>query len=374
MPVAQPGIPWMPTVARPLACALLALLLVAPGRAALARSDEFLAGYVTALLEQRFAITGMDVLVSGGVLRLDPGVLPADVRSEIVAALSTVEGLQVELLAPPAVAVAAPMAPAEGRPVLLVSSALGILPREKLFDELVADPRWPRFSATVQFWGEGTDLDIVGAADLGGTLPIYGWTALGGQWQVAVQAGVFSIFDLESDSTDLINADYLVGFPLAVRYGPFSSQLRILHHSGHLGDEFVLRGVEERINLSYETVDALASFEAFDFLRVYGGIGAIVRSEPDLDPLRVQAGVELTGPEPLIGALLYPVAAFDYQNNQESAWHGDFSVRAGLELRTAFLEERRLQFMFEYFNGRSPNGQFFDQDLEYFGTGLHFFF
>lgn len=364
----------MPTLGRPLACALLALLLVASGRAALARSDEFLVGYVTALLEQRFGITGVNVPVLEGVLRLDPGVLPAEARYDVVAALSTVEGLQVELLAPPAVAVVAPAAPEMERPVLLVSSALGILPRENLFEELLADPRWPRFSASVQFWGKGTDLDIVGAANLGGTLPIYGWTALGGQWQLAVQAGVFSIFDLESDSTDLINADYLIGFPLAVRHGPFSGQLRILHHSSHLGDEFVLRGVEERINLSYETVDALASFEAFEFLRLYGGIGAIVRSEPDLDPLQVHAGVELTGPEPLIGDLFFPVAALDYQNRQEADWHGDLSLRAGLELRTPYLEERRLQFMLEYFNGRSPHGQFFEEDLEYLGFGLHFFF
>lgn len=364
----------MPPPTRLLAGVLAVLLVASSGRVAPAQSDDFLAGYVTAVLEHRFGITGMDVRVSEGVLRIDPGLLPAEARYDIVAALSTVEGLQVELLAPPAVAVVAPVPSSEERPVLLVSSALGVLPRETLFEELLADPRWPRFSASVQFWGKGTDLDIVGAANLGGTLPIHGWTALGGQWQLAVQAGVFSIFDLESDSTDLINADYLVGFPLAARYGPLSGQLRILHHSAHLGDEFVLRGVEERINLSYETVDALASFELLDFLRVYGGIGAIVRSEPDLDPLRLQAGVELTGAEPVFGDLLFPVAAFDYQNNQEADWQGDVSLRAGLELRTPYLEERRLQFMLEYFNGRSPNGQFFEEELETLGVGLHFFF
>jgi hypothetical protein len=30
--------------------------------------------------------------------------------------------------------------------------------------------------------------------------------------------------------------------------------------------------------------------------------------------------------------------------------------------------------LFEYYNGKSPNGQFFEQSIEYFGIGLHFFY
>jgi hypothetical protein len=30
--------------------------------------------------------------------------------------------------------------------------------------------------------------------------------------------------------------------------------------------------------------------------------------------------------------------------------------------------------LLEYFNGNSPNGQFFDRTIEYFGPGVHFYF
>jgi len=258
--------------------------------------------------------------------------------------------------------------------VRLVSNALGVLPGEALFGPLIADPRWPRFSASVQLVDDDPELDTVFAGNFGAMLPVYGWRAWDGQWQVGLQAGTFSIFDLESESFDLVNTDFIAGLPLAVRSGPLTSQLRLSHQSSHLGDEFLLRNRTERVNLSFEELDLLLSYDALDWLRLYGGGGAIVRSEPDLDPWSLQAGFEVTSPDPLIGDLLFPIGAFDFQATDESGWADDYSLRAGLEFRTEFLEERRLQLLFEYFNGRSPNGQFFRRDIETFGLGLHFFF
>lgn len=356
-----------------LAAALLLALIVAPHGPAAAQEDAYLEGYAAAVLEQRFGIQDTDLRVRGGVLRLDPTVLPAGQRQEIIGALGAIEGLDVEVLGPArAVGEAEPATPE--RRVTLVSSAQGWLPRQSLFDPLIADPRWPRFSTSIQLYRGDAEVDTVFSANIGASIPLYGWRALGGQWQIGAQGGVFSIFDLESDSFDLINADYLFGLPLSYRYGPFSAFARFVHRSSHLGDEFVLRDRVERINLSYEAIDAILSYELLDAVRVYGGGGGIVRSDPDLDPLFAQAGLEITSPDPLIGNILYPIAAFDFQAAEELDWDQNYSVRAGLELRTEFLEERSLQLLLEYFNGRSPNGQFFNRDLEYYGVGLHFFF
>lgn len=359
-----------------------------PPAPAFAVEDAYLDGYVAATLEQRFGIKETDLVVRDGVLRLDPATLPADRRAEIISALSGIEGLQVEVLGPARiVGEPTPVSPevaAEpervesalppGEEVVLVPSSLGWLPRETLFEPLLADPRWPQFSASIQFYSGDTELDTVAATNFGATIPVYGWEALGWQWQLGVQGGVFSIFDLDTDSFDLINADYLGAVPLQIRRGDFSSQFRFFHQSSHLGDEFLLRNRVERINLSYEAIDALLSYNLFDAVRVYGGGGGIVHSDPDLDPLFAHAGVEVTSPDPILGNSLFPVAAFDFQSAEELDWDQNYSVRAGLELRTEVLEERRLQLLFEYFNGRSPNGQFFERELEYFGTGLHFHF
>ena len=50
------------------------------------------------------------------------------------------------------------------------------------------------------------------------------------------------------------------------------------------------------------------------------------------------------------------------------------SVRAGVQFENPDFLSRRLQILVEYYNGRSPNGQFYIQKVEYVGIGLHFFY
>ena len=89
---------------------------------------------------------------------------------------------------------------------------------------------------------------------------------------------------------------------------------------------------------------------------------------------KVQGGLEITSPDPVYSNLLYPIVALDVQSFEESDWAVNYSARAGVGFRSAWLAARRLQLVMEYFNGRSPNGQFYDRDIEYFGPGLHFYF
>jgi uncharacterized protein DUF1207 len=66
--------------------------------------------------------------------------------------------------------------------------------------------------------------------------------------------------------------------------------------------------------------------------------------------------------------------ALDVQSFEERDWAVNYSARAGVEFRSGWLASRRLQVLLEYFNGNSPNGQFFDRTIEYFGPGVHFYF
>ena len=157
-------------------------------------------------------------------------------------------------------------------------------------------------------------------------------------WEVGLHAGVFSVFDLDASSFDLVNADYLVGLPLSLRYGDFSTQLRVFHQSSHLGDEFLLRTRTNRINLTYEAVDLKASYEFADAVRLYAGGGYL----------------------------------FD-QTPEENDWSADVSARAGIEIDGVLLT-RKLQILLEYFNGHSPNGQFYREKVQYLGIGTHFHF
>jgi hypothetical protein len=189
-----------------------------------------------------------------------------------------------------------------------------------------------------------------------------------------VLGSIFSIFDLDAESRDLVNSDFVGGVAVSHRAGSFSSLLRVFHQSSHLGDEFLLRNRIDRINLSYEAIDAVFSYEFLKALRVYGGGGYIFHREPsDLDPLSAQGGVELRSPWSWLEGLVRPVAAVDVRLLEENEWGLDLSVRAGIEFAQR-PHSRRIQLLLEYFDGRSPNGQFFRREIEYLGIGVHFHF
>ena len=137
-----------------------------------------------------------------------------------------------------------------------------ILAKNPLFQSLIADRRWPHFSVAYQRYLGNKELNDVGAPSFGESFSLYRFA---GPWEstmeVGIQAGVFSIFDLDSQSHDLVNADYLVGLPLSVKNGNFSTHTSVYHQSSHLGDEFLLHHrTQERVNLSYEGISHLFSY------------------------------------------------------------------------------------------------------------------
>jgi len=244
-----------------------------------------------------------------------------------------------------------------------------------LFTPLLADPRWPRFAASYQNYFDDPELDDVGAVSVGGEFPILRWQGpFSGRTQLGLHGGIFSIFELDAPSKDLVNADYRIGLPLTYQRGHFSAMARFFHQSSHLGDEFLLRNSVERVNLSYEAVDLVGSYELWHALRPYVGGGYLFDQDPsDLDPWWVQTGLEITSPRAFFG-FLRPVAASDLQFHEENGWSTDVSLRLGVQLESPRLESQRLYFLLEYYKGRNPNGQFFDREVGNAGFGIYGYF
>ena len=143
------------------------------------------------------------------------------------------------------------------------------------------------------------------------------------------------------------------------------------------GGEYLLSGQSgERVNLSYEGVDLLLSFHLLLGFRLYGGSGYLFNSDPDdLERGIAQAGLELRSPGTWWGGALRPVAAIDLQSHEENDWDVNVSVRTGFQLENPDLFSRKLLILLEYYNGSSPNGQFYARDnVEHIGLGLHFFY
>jgi hypothetical protein len=338
-------------------CLAVVLALVSVSGAA-PRDDRYLAGYVAAVLERELGLPGDAALVQDGVVTIDRRRLGDAAVGDVVRRLSAIDGVTRVVVAEGDAVQASAAAPAEEGVVLFPRSA---------FAPLVADPRWPRFSAAYQSYLGSGGLDDVTAVSLGESLPIVGGPGPGGgRWDLGLQGAVFSIFDLDSPSFDLVNSDFFVAVASGWRRGRWSLLGRVFHQSSHLGDEFLLRHRVNRVNLSYEGLDLLGAVDVGGVARLYGGGGALIRTEPDLDPGSAQLGLELRAPWSL--ARLRPVAAVDVQARQATAWDVQHSVRAGVEIASERLP-RRLRVMLQYFDGRSPNGQFFRRDVEYAGIG-----
>ena len=345
-------------------------------------NDHFLLGYTTAILEEQYKIKAGSLKVQDGVILINATDLPAPDRDKIVTRLKEITGVvRVELVELPDKN-QPPPSPAPGP---AATAAIGettpkggeFLPTGRLFDPLIADPRTPNFSLAYHRYMNDEEFKNVAAISLGSTIEVYENDFFGaGRWQFGVQGAVFAIFDLDAPSSDLVNADYWLGFPFSYRHKNFSTELRLYHQSSHVGDEFLLRTGVDRINLSYEGVDLRLSYDLFKkVVRIYGGGGYIFRADPeDLERWSAQCGLEFRSPRTYFNKHMRPVAAVDVQSREESDWEVDVSARAGVQFESEKMRDRNLQLLFEYYRGQSPNGQFFSRIIEYWGIALHFYF
>ncbi len=383
---------------------ILAIMLLSASVASAAITDSYIAGYAAGVLKHGFKVEIPNLIVRDGIITIPSSRLSPDNRGPIMQALSQIPGVTAVTVAEggtdriaerdafkpiqqsPATTqmeeggapgeIPSEGIPAAGPAVL----ATGMLPQGHLFRPLLADPRWAHFSASYRnYVGNNIDGNNNGAVSFGETIPFYrgnfGQTTA--QWEVGLQAAVFSDFNLGAPSADLINSDFIASAYGSVRSGNVSGFARIYHQSSHLGDEFLLRKLTdlERINLSYEGADLRLSYELPYGLRIYGGGGGIFHKEPStIKPWSIQYGVEFRSPWRIEMLSLRPILAVDLKNHQQNDWNADVSARAGVQLDHFQAFSRKLLFLVEYFHGNSPTGQFFRQRVDYLGIGAHYHF
>ena len=358
---------------------LLLLLAVSPAAAA-PSDDSFIAGYAAAVLEREFSLKVPSLRVENGVVSLAASDIATADRARVIAELERIRGVaRVVVLEPGAVPpltqsiTTTTTTPAEP-PRVLTEWQTGVFPGGLLFAPLIADPRWPRFGASWQHYIDNKNFSDLAAVSFGESFAFYRDRIGSAWWEVGLQAGVFSLFDIDSPSFDLVNADYMVALPFSLRYEDFSTQFRVFHQSSHLGDEFLLHTRTNRINYTYGALDLRFSYDFADVVRPYAGGGWLFGQTPsNLDRFWVQYGVELTSPWPARASRWRPIAAVNVKQQEENNWSADVSARAGIEIDGVLLT-RKLQILFEYFNGHSPDGQFYKDKLQYFGIGTQFHF
>ncbi|RJQ23056.1 MAG: DUF1207 domain-containing protein [Nitrospiraceae bacterium] len=357
-----------------LCAAFLLLMLLFPASPAMAvdrTSDEFLTGYITSILERELHWERdsyrLKVFRGSAVITLfkDDPVR----REEADTHLRTIDGLHVmRIIVKPS----DPGKPGAVGRLLGVTGEGEAFPSGNLFRPLLADPKQLQFFVSINSFKSPGVQYAMASIGFGETFGLYRFfgNREGDGLQLNVEGGLFAQFNLDAPSSDLINADYIIGIPATYRRGDNSLRLRIYHQSSHLGDEF-LQSVNppERVNLSYEAVDFIYSREWRGW-RVYGGGEYLLQKEPsELKPMSAHWGVEYYGSRPLLWNGR-PVVGVDMKSFDEHEWAVDTSVKAGLEFGQSYLWHRRLLLMAQWYKGYDPRGQFYINKVESYGLGV----
>lgn len=266
-----------------------------------------------------------------------------------------------------------PLAP----PVCPPKKGNELFPDGEIFRPPFASPKEPRSHVTwLSLDLDETSFDV-GSVAFGESFGLYRWNIQDEieAWQVGISGAVFAQFNLDAPSTDLVNADYIIGFPASYRNGRWSGRIRLFHQSSHLGDEFLLNGQQgevERLDLSFESLEMLGAVDWGGFT-FSGGGSYIVHTSSHLDPWTVQGGIDYQT-KPVAAETVRVFGSLLVHSWEETDWHIDISTRAGINIRSPYARKRSIQFFGEYYKGNLPFGQFYKERGGYYGGGINFSF
>ena len=94
-----------------------------------------------------------------------------------------------------------------------------LLPNGQLFYSPMANPKEPRTHVTylrLNLPGDSFNVGSVRSGDSFGLVRTPGW-GKADTWQLSISGAVLALFNLDASSMDLINADYIIGFPLSYK-------------------------------------------------------------------------------------------------------------------------------------------------------------
>ena len=207
---------------------------------------------------------------------------------------------------------------------------------------------------------------------IGGTAPLVRYCRDGNSedgWEFDFFAVVLSRF---SDYNTFNDADFRFGLPVSWANGPWSAKLAYEHTSSHLGDDFIkdhVGGVKSgRVR---DEIVAGLSYRWWDQLRLYAqfGYAPILSTPGPNNPDRYDVGLEWSNHAPT-GWSGQPYAAIDLELYGDEDYTPDLTIQVGWQWIEPGVRLTSLRLGLEYYNGRSPYGQFFFVHEQWFGVGL----
>lgn len=189
--------------------------------------------------------------------------------------------------------------------------------------------------------------------------------------QLDVEAAVFPRFRLDS-TREFVSADFRGGLPLTFRRGPVEAKVAYYHLSSHLGDMYIEN--HPGATRSPYTRDAVVlgvGLRPVENFRLYVEADYAFHTFGNADPWQFQFGVDwstlkMTGPR---GA---PFFAVNSMIREDVKFGGNLTVQTGWQWRGQAGQSVRTGV--HYFNGKSNQGQFFNNFEQQIGLGIWYDF
>ncbi len=193
---------------------------------------------------------------------------------------------------------------------------------------------------------------------------------------LGLEMGIFSRFFMEEKQRDLINSDFRIGIPLALRNGAWEARLTLRHISAHLGDDYLLRFLSEVVDTvsgrpvfgqtSKDGLEGIVARRLGDGLRFYAGGDLNFHTNKRMSRAGVRVGGEWEPVTTGEGNGSWPFFAADVE-------YGSFSEQlaatlvAGMGFRVngqQFQLQARARF------GTTPMGRLRETDETFYGLGF----
>jgi len=354
--------------------------------------DEYLTGYIQALVDMSYYEFEVRTIVRGGVVyvfNLPNNELIASSILCFIYDIPCVNCIQrVSCCTNDFIAALGQSDPVAAREIAVSQSYLSMCqnPADKcsikgiwlpqntvLFPPLIADPRQVTNGASLRF-NDKVVGKHVGAVFFGDDfifLRLKDVLCFHGDMDLGIEAGIFAVFDLDHPEACMFNTDFYVAALASYAFDRWAFRFRFWHLSSHIGDEFLIAHPDfDRRNLSDEGLDLFVSYQFGRAVRVYAGVGYIWDRDKEFPehPLYVEGGAEIRvfgGRDCFNKLYVQPFFAMHFRSWEEHNHDLDQTYALGVEWSKIQGVGRKFRLFLEYHNGFCKEGQFVRERSDY---------
>lgn len=248
-----------------------------------------------------------------------------------------------------------------------------IVPEGLIYHSYLAGEKEPRLGTQLV---QENELGWIWDSTLGGRIGIVRYGTVGPAlvqgFELDVEAAAM-LRQQPEEELDVMSVDFRAGIPLTFGIGRYQTKLAFYHLSSHLGDEFMIKNPNyPRINFARDVIVWGHSYYLTDELRAYFEAGWAFHADGGSKPWEFQFGMEYApcGPTGFDGA---PFAAVNGHLRQELNYSGNLTAEAGWAWRSK-VGGPLMRLGVIYYNGASPQYEFYSSFEQQIGAGLWYDF